>query len=150
MSHMNAVVNANFLMIERQGAPQSAAGNQTVRRIQTNRFAFYGRLDRLKGIRVFLDAVTKLMRQSPPSRKLELLFVGTPVKMPQASGFETTQDLISNVARTEWPSRVSVEITTSLSTKLALNRFRDDNYIVVLPSLGDNYPCTLLETISWG
>jgi len=36
MSHMNAVVNANFLMIERQQAPQSAAGNQTVGRIHTN------------------------------------------------------------------------------------------------------------------
>lgn len=100
---------------------------------------FFGRLETRKGIELFCNALDLLNQQPcPPFR---VVFMGKAADM----GHDCPTDLYIKRRAARWA--FPVEIIVSLNNKQALEYLKSGNRIVVIPSLSENSPFTVLECL---
>jgi hypothetical protein len=106
-------------------------------------FAFFGRLEQRKGLVVFLQAF-ELLAPKLLGLGIVLSFIGPEAKL---NGKRSTLALKRFAQR--YPM-YKVNIVTNMTTAPALDYIKRNNAVAVIPSLGDNSPYVVLETLAAG
>ena len=101
---------------------------------------FFGRLETRKGLSVFCDALDRLA-DGGAAPAASITFMGSSVTI---DGLASTAYLEQRAARWPWPIRVE----TDLSQPEAVAHLRDNRCVAVMPSLVDNSPNTVYETLA--
>jgi glycosyltransferase involved in cell wall biosynthesis len=105
-----------------------------------NSIAFFGRQEERKGYKIFLDAIDLLQLQGFDA-DIHILGKFSVDSLGTHSGLELVGRLNS------WNSRVFVH--AQLDSKEAIELIREKKCLVVIPSLSDNLPNTVLECIEY-
>jgi glycosyltransferase involved in cell wall biosynthesis len=154
------VVLPNFVYGEMYDA---LVRNDFGRKVPT-KFAFFGRLDTLKGIDTFVDAVHLLVRKlhsdegeggeggeasrsrsrSVP-RLEEIAIIGDYPSKP-----DRVRQMIDDLFEKLKGCGIATVQYNDLMTVPAVNKMLEEGYVAVLPSLYENYPMALLEMLTFG
>ena len=105
-------------------------------------FIFFGRLETRKGLGVLGDAVRGLLAGAGRPKRISLLG-----KYAQVEGVPT-QTYLDDLRR-DLPD-IQIDVQTDLDYREAIAFIRDTNGLVIMPSLLDNLPCTVIESIAKG
>jgi len=115
------------------------------------KFAYFGRLDNLKGIDVFIESIKVLvakLRNDPNSPSLsEVAIIGD---YPGNKGKQATGILVNNFISEMAQCGIVVKQFNNLMTVEATKKMLEEEYVAVLPSLYETYSMALLETLSFG
>ena len=113
------------------------------------KFAFFGRLDTLKGIDVFFEAIRILVAKVHADPELtsigEIAIIGD---YPLRS--EVTRSMVDERAKELSACGINLQQFNNLMTVEAAQKMLDEGYVAVLPSLYENYPMALLEALYFG
>jgi glycosyltransferase involved in cell wall biosynthesis len=123
--------------LQGKSAPERLA---TVRG-RTDEIVFFGRLEERKGIRVFVDALSRVDPSVLEGRLLT--FLGREDKW-------TTSDVRAALPRRVRAALADVSFQTNLDQTGALTHLRRPGVLAVIPSLLDNSPCVVYECIENG
>jgi len=104
--------------------------------------AFFGRLETRKGLDLFLRALRRLS-QDVRKRIKEVHFVGKVGEVGGEAGDEIIRREMAQLG-------LNFHIQTELDASQAIDYLKGIRATVIVPSLMDNYPFTVLETISVG
>lgn len=105
---------------------------------------FFGRLEFRKGVSVLCAALNRYYQEEKNPVIKKVTFIGKEMKIDEVPSKDYIKRELENIAGLE------VEILTSLDTFGCLDYIRDANGIVIIPSLLDNFPYTLVECITQG
>jgi GT2 family glycosyltransferase/glycosyltransferase involved in cell wall biosynthesis len=121
--------------------PDTAGGQPVV----PDEFVFFGRLEERKGLRYFLQAAQRFIRDAEPEDldNLTITFLG---KLTGRAG-ENSMEKITE-ATADWPVRVKV--LSTLSAEEALDYLKAANRVAMICSTADNSPLTVLECLYGG
>ncbi|KNC77816.1 hypothetical protein SARC_09736 [Sphaeroforma arctica JP610] len=140
--------------------------------------AFFSRLDKLKGIRVFMDAIDIIynqrktafeakrqaitaakreakqsgatvpaaLRAAPSEEPLDVLFLGVDSDL---SKMERSSTMIYNRCR-RWSPHVWCYLNHTMDTQSAIEEITSSKSLIVLPTLADTFPYSVLESIYHG
>ena len=115
-----------------------------------SKFAFFGRIDTLKGIHLFIEAVEIVLAIPLDSEFRGLTGVAIvgnyPLDKKKTQNEEKIEELFSKLRA----RGIQVEQYNDLMTVEAIDVLRENGYVAVLPSLYENYPMALLEMLSYG
>lgn len=101
--------------------------------------AFFGRLETRKGLEIFLSAIESLGKEDLAKIR-KVVFVGKNEWL--ASVNRDASDLISQTMKT---LDLDFDIRTDLDSMAAIEFIRSERALLVVPSLMDNYPYTIVE-----
>jgi glycosyltransferase involved in cell wall biosynthesis len=134
------VVIPNLIQSHELGVGEDAAA--LARSREATRLAFFGRLEERKGIRILLEALESL--EPELLRGLELVFVGveTHTWTPARILSEMSDRLRGTFDR--------ITFETTLGRSEALRLLAKPGTLVVMPSLEDNSPNTVVECVCLG
>lgn len=99
---------------------------------------FFGRLEERKGIRLFCDALDRLVEVR--GKTASVTFLGKPSTIERVNA----EEYISRRAKS-WPWKYTV--IGDLNHEGAINYLREGKRIAVMPSLEDNLPNTVIECL---
>ena len=108
--------------------------------IKSKKFAYYGRVDRLKGIEFLFNMLMSIK----PGQIDEFLILGD-INAPDIYDMVLTYKKILSKQ-----NNINVKIVGSLPMKSALKFLRENNYIVIMSSYFENYSCALQELVFYG
>jgi len=108
--------------------------------IKSKKFAYYGRVDRLKGIEFLFNMLMSIK----PGQIDEFLILGD-INAPDIYDMVLTYKKILSKQ-----NNINVKIVGSLPMKSALKLLRENNYIVIMSSYFENYSCALQELVFYG
>jgi glycosyltransferase involved in cell wall biosynthesis len=120
------------------------ANNLKVHEKFNGHLAFFGRLERRKGLHIFCQAVTSLLKTEAGQHIQKISFVG---KVGECQGQSATEYIRKSIK--SWPKKVRVVLKTNLDQMSALTYLRETRASVCIPSLLDNLPYTVLECLNW-
>lgn len=100
---------------------------------------FYGRMERLKGIDVLIQAI-KLIKSESPEFPMNLIFAGNAVKIDGVS----SQDYIEAALE---GTQVSVQYMINTTPEDFFGHVRESEGIAVFPTLGETSSCVVVEAI---
>ncbi len=106
-----------------------------------NNYYFYSRLERLKGLDLFIDFCIEKTYIFPDENFF--WFYGTPVKIDNTSSDEYIKDRLKN-------TNVQFELVLNPTPSQFFADVRNTNGILIFPSLGENSPCTVAEACNYG
>ncbi|KAI8112040.1 hypothetical protein M9435_004535 [Picochlorum sp. BPE23] len=129
----------NFVVQNTLYPPTKIEGNSTMY-IRT--IAFFGRLEVLKGLFVFFDALNYMLASGPESFPSKIFFIG-----PSTVINGTPVKTIIESRSQNWPSEVSIH---ELPTIEAIDLMKRHSALVVCPSLAETMSYAVLEAISSG
>lgn len=101
--------------------------------------AFFGRLEKRKGLDLFCDALDLLAVD--PEFDAQVTFIGKPVCL---DGHTTSERILERAKNWRW----DVELHTDFSHQEALDYLAEHRPLTVIPSLVDNSPNTVYETLA--
>lgn len=104
-------------------------------------FAFFGRLEERKGLRLFVNAIIEFY--SKYAEKPRVLIIGKPGWMKSG---EFGNDFVNKEFKNSG-HQIDFEVHTSLNSAEAIELIRANNCLVVIPSQLDNAPYTVIESI---
>jgi len=104
---------------------------------------FFGRLETRKGLHLLGNALRALRRSGDPLPR-KISFLG---KLAQVDGISTS-DYLKELKVDLGPVEFCIE--TNFDYMQAVNYIRQSNGIVIIPSVLDNYPLTVIESIANG
>lgn len=116
--------------------PRALRGDEIVR---PDEFVFFGRLEHRKGLVLFCDALDRLV-DDPAMRPITVTFLG---KSVDVNGKPATEYIAERARR--WPWRWSV--ISDRDQPGAMDYLQRGSRVVVIPSLVDNLPNTVLECL---
>lgn len=108
--------------------------------VDRDHIIFFGRLETRKGLHLLGDALMGLKREG---RRLprQISCLGKPAEVYGRSSIDYLDDLRSEL------SGIDFRIHTELDYFQAIEYLKENNGIVVIPSILDNYPLTVIECI---
>lgn len=119
--------------------PDATAGlsGSDVPAFQITEWVFFGRLERRKGLLIFLEALTRM----PPEvrQRVQVTFLGKAVRTPHFDSTATIRDKLAG-----WPS---VKLITDHDRDQALAYLRQPGRVAIIASLVENSPYTVLECV---
>lgn len=124
----------------------SKSRNRHGLRITSDKFVFAGRLDRLKGLFVFLDALDTLA-QGHGHKPSHILFAGYSVDLKLDERVINSIEYITEREKM-WPFNVT--ITTNMSTTQLVDKILAENFIYVNPTSGETASTVTIEMLSYG
>ncbi|MEG3639212.1 glycosyltransferase [Magnetococcus sp. PR-3] len=110
--------------------------------IQTDHLIFFGRLESRKGLDLFCEALLAL-HQEKPELIQKVTFLG---KLGRVGTLDARDYLNMTLAQTS----LRWQMVTNLDSAAALQWLQHHRGVVVIPSMMDNYPYTVLECLTLG
>ncbi|GGC50917.1 glycosyltransferase [Chelatococcus reniformis] len=107
---------------------------------QPRHIAFFGRLEERKGVTIFLQA---LASEALRGRRFKLTFLGKP-------GTVSAETVMTFIGEKRPDLLPHAEIKSDLSSDEAQDFLRENECIAVIPSLVDNSPCVVYESLKLG
>jgi len=118
--------------------PQRDVGQKTIS--GPKHIVFYGRIERRKGIDIFLSA---LVSDELKDQAFRLTFLGHPA--------HRSPDEIKNIISAKRPNLLgAIEFRTDLTSDEAQCFLSERDCVAVIPSLDDNSPCVIYESLKLG
>jgi glycosyltransferase involved in cell wall biosynthesis len=108
--------------------------------VDNDHLIFFGRLETRKGVHVFAEALRQLQRDGGPFPRT-VSFLGTPVTVNGRPAAEYVDSLRSDL------TSVEVRVISNLDHHGALEYIERSRGLVVIPSLVDNCPYVVIESI---
>jgi glycosyltransferase involved in cell wall biosynthesis/GT2 family glycosyltransferase len=108
--------------------------------VDNDNLIFFGRLETRKGVHVFAEALRRLQRDGGPLPRT-VSFLGTPVTVNGRPAAEYMDALRGDLAPVE------VRVISDLDHRGALEYIEQSRGLVVIPSLVDNCPYVVIESI---
>ena len=108
--------------------------------VDNDHLIFFGRLETRKGVHVFAEALRRLQRDGGPLPRT-VSFLGTPVTVNGRPAAEYLDALRVDLAAFE------VRVISNLDHRGALEYIEQSRGLVVIPSLVDNCPYVVIESI---
>lgn len=106
----------------------------------TFHFCFFARVEPLKGIFIFLDAIKDLLETT--NHKIKVSIIGNPTEVSD----QNVADIIKPVLDS---FKCSVKWHKSLDSYKALTYIKSNNGIIINPTLGENSPYSVMEAIEY-
>lgn len=117
--------------------------------IKSSKFGFFGRVDRLKGVFTFLDAIDYMVTDQYLNVPEEIYIVGDSALVQLDGKYVNSLAYIRKVRLKRW-NNLKVLIFSNLSSVDAIKMFLDRSIIFVNPTNGETASTTTLEMINAG
>ena len=113
---------------------------------QQKKIVFFGRIERRKGIFLFVKALEQLLWQNlaiGAKKPLEVVFLGSLPDPTQRSAFDNALGRLDHYGR-----RIKIKMISNLSSAESLAFLESDpRHLVCMPSLVDNLPYVIVEAV---
>lgn len=134
---MQYVIPPSDFLAAAETPPQAAAPSASIASI-----VFFGRLEKRKGLDLFLAAIDRL-GDLLAQKRIEIVFLG---KAGDLDGVAADEAIASRAARWRFPWR----ILSALGRREALDFLRQGGRLAVMAAPADNSPCTIYEALEFG
>lgn len=102
---------------------------------------FYGRLETLKGIEVFINAILEIQEKSPKLlSNTTILFAGNDSSVGPKKGSDYAREMLENKG-------LNIEFLFNTKPEILFPTIKNSNGLFVFPTLGETSSCVVVESI---